>query len=235
MLSVNQLSITANFGDGQLLKPLSFDLQRGEILGVIGESGSGKSLLAHAMLGHVPKGYRIKGHITASASVALSAQSAAVFDPLRTISQHLSRWRRAFVHQDHYLEQLGIDQNIASSYRHQLSGGMAKRACLAQAIVQNPHFLLADEPCAGLDDDAAHHTYQRLRQKTDNDHLGMMIISHNLRQLMKWSDRILVLKQGELIELTTPNAIRDNQCHTYSRSLWEALPENWETLNAEFA
>ncbi|GAL06258.1 hypothetical protein JCM19237_1903 [Photobacterium aphoticum] len=91
-------------------------------------------------------------------ALALSAQSAAVFDPLKTVGQHLARWRTDFAHalwgthalrEAHVLPEAHANRNsdIAGCYRHQLSGGMAKRACLAQAQVQSPAFIVADELC----------------------------------------------------------------------------------------
>ncbi|KLV03177.1 hypothetical protein ABT56_20720 [Photobacterium aquae] len=241
MLHVNQLAIAANNGGTYLLHPLSFTLAQGEIVGVIGESGSGKSLLAHAMLGHAPKGYRLQGDIQGVGSVALSAQSASVFDPLKSVRQHLSRWLLRSSCQEestashHRWSTLGIDPEIAGSYRHQLSGGMGKRACLAQALVQSTSYILADEPCAGLDEVGAQRTYRQLRDKADSEHLGLLIISHNLRQLLTWADRILVLRHGQLVDVTTPAAIRRGDCAPYSRALWEALPENWGESHVDAA
>lgn len=207
-------------------------MQRGEIVGVIGESGSGKSILAHALLGQVPAGYCRHGEVKATGTLALSAQSAAVFDPLKTVGQHLARWRADFAYAlrgVHALREAHTNDNsdIAGCYRHQLSGGMAKQACLAQAQVQSPAFIVADEPCAGLDEAQAETMYRQLRETARTEHQGMVIISHNLRQLLRWADRIVVLRDGRLVEVTTPSAMMDGQCHAYSQALWQALPENW--------
>ncbi len=232
MLQVKQLAIVNQSANQYLLQPISFSLEPGEILGVIGESGSGKSLLAHAMLGQVPLGFKLQGEIQATGSLALSAQSASVFDPIKSVKQHLSRWLgRDTKHVQSSVadwDMWGIDREIAVSYRHQLSGGMAKRACLAQALVQSPNYVLADEPCAGLDEVGAERTYRQLRDKVDGEQLGLLVISHNLRQLLHWADRILVMRNGQLLDVTTPEAIKQGKCHIYSYALWQALPENWE-------
>ncbi|GAL06257.1 dipeptide transport ATP-binding protein DppD [Photobacterium aphoticum] len=69
--------------------------------------------------------------------------------------------------------------------------------------------------------------YRQLRETVRTEHQGMVIISHNLRQLLRWADRIVVLRDGRLVEVTTPSAMMDGQCHAYSQALWRALPENW--------
>ncbi|WP_434361330.1 ATP-binding cassette domain-containing protein [Parasalinivibrio latis] len=236
MLHINQLSVTARNGDCSLLHPVTLTLRRGKITGVMGESGCGKSILAHAVLGYAPEGFLIKGNIGGKPVVALAAQSAGILDPVKTVWQHLFRWQKMEKATDtSSFALLGIDRDIAASYRHQLSGGMGKRALLAQALVQNPEYILADEPCAGLDDASANRMYHQLRQQADNENTGVMLITHNLRQLMRWADDILVMKGGQVVEFTTPGKITTGVCQPYTTSLWEALPENWEAKRADAA
>ncbi len=136
MLHINELSVFS-CRDNPLLYPVTFSLKRGEITGVVGESGSGKSILAHALLGHAPTGFRVEGEIIGQSQFALAAQSAGILDPLKTVWQHLFRWRGGSKATSEKLTSLGIDREIAGCYRHQLSGGMGKRALLAHALVQS--------------------------------------------------------------------------------------------------
>ncbi|QYJ86650.1 ATP-binding cassette domain-containing protein [Shewanella mesophila] len=236
MLTVEGLSIQADAVS--LLSPLSFSLKQGEVLGVIGASGSGKSLLAQALMGQVPPGFRLGGKIRCrqGARRALAAQSASVLDPLRLIGSQLryaaQRRSTGSSARRHYFK---LAHDISSRYRHQLSGGMAKRALMAQACWQSSEIMIADEPCCGLDVEAAKVIYQHLATLARDEQLGVMVISHNLRQLLPIADRVLVLRDGHLVEMTTPAHIRAGTCDEYTRRFWMALPEHWEVEGAAVA
>lgn len=230
MLTVEGLSIQSDAVS--LLSPLSFSLKQGEVLGVIGASGSGKSLLAQALMGQVPPGFKLGGKVTSQQGFrrALAAQSASVLDPLRLIGSQLryaaQRLGKRASTRRHYFK---LGHNITERYRHQLSGGMAKRALMAQACWQSSEIMIADEPCCGLDVEAAQAIYQHLAMLARDEQLGVMVISHNLRQLLPIADRVLVLRDGRAVEMTTPAHIRAGACDEYTHRFWTALPEHWES------
>jgi peptide/nickel transport system ATP-binding protein len=229
MLTVEELSIRSDAFC--LLSPLSFSLKKGEVLGVIGTSGSGKSLLAQALMGQVPSGFRLSGSVMSQPNTqrALAAQSASVLDPLRRISSQLRHAsRRAAKCTSARKQYFSLSRAITERHRHQLSGGMAKRALMALACWQSSEIIIADEPCCGLDIEAAKAIYQHLDYLAHDEQLAVMVISHNLRQLLHIADRILVLCDGQFVEMTTAEHIRTGACHEYTRRFWAALPEHWE-------
>lgn len=226
-LNVTDLGVQAVSGQW-LLQPLSFSLQPGQIMGVIGGSGSGKSILADAMMGVVPRGFRRQGEMSLPhTDMALAAQSAAVLDPLRRVATQIRRRLADAYGQNSSMMALArLPQQVGHCYPLELSGGMAKQALLTLAEVQQRPYLIADEPCCGLDPAATTHLYQHLRQLADEGR-GIIVISHNLRALCQVADHLLVLRDGELVEQTTPMALASGQVSDYSRALWQSLPENW--------
>ena len=235
MLIVDNLSIASK--DICLLSPLSFSVAKGEVLGVVGASGSGKSLLAQALLGQAPSGFNLSGQVLHNRNErrVLAAQSASVLDPLRRVSAQL-RYALSRVPQGAKRNKpFPLAADISRCYRHQLSGGMAKRVLLAQACWQASEIMIADEPCCGLDSQASEGIYQHLAHLARNENVAVMVISHNLRQLLAVADRILVLRDGKLVEITTAANIRCQTCHSYTQSLWAALPEHWGLTDADAA
>ncbi|BDM64094.1 hypothetical protein NFHSH190041_15460 [Shewanella sp. NFH-SH190041] len=227
-LNVTDLGVQAVSGQW-LLQPLSFSLQPGQIMGVIGGSGSGKSILADAMMGVVPRGFRRQGEMSLPhTDMALAAQSAAVLDPLRRVATQIRRRLAsdAYGQNSSMMALARLPQQVGHCYPLELSGGMAKQALLTLAEVQQRPYLIADEPCCGLDSAATTHLYQHLRQLADEGR-GIIVISHNLRALCQVADHLLVLRDGELVEQTTPMALASGQVSDYSRALWQSLPENW--------
>ncbi|QFU22249.1 ATP-binding cassette domain-containing protein [Shewanella eurypsychrophilus] len=252
MLSVEKLSIQSD--EVNLLSPISFELNLGKIVGVIGASGSGKSLLASAILGDIPKGFTRGGNVTfcsdnsgdsdgLAASVALAAQSATVLDPLRTVMTQLLRRAKLTTQRkakstktmiQNQNTQL-INKQIGRCYPHQLSGGMAKKALLAQASWQQTDYILADEPCCGLDYQSAQALYAHLGYLAKQEGRGVLVISHNLKQLLSVADEILVLQEGQLVDRTTPDKIISGMSHPYTLALWQAIPANWHKERVEYA
>ena len=233
-LTVSAVSTLGQQGGKRLLAPVSLTLTRGELVGIIGESGSGKSLLAKALMGEAPPGYRLEGQVSCDQQqLALAAQDSRVLDPLRRVLQQLRR-RLPAGHNDSHIAGAGLDAKLCQYFPHQLSGGMAKRVLFAQAQLQQRQWLIADEPCTGLDVKAADKLYQQLRALAD-DGRGVLAISHNLRQLVNVADRLVVLKSGQLVEIIRPQAIFMGQASAYTMALWHALPENSRRLNAKVA
>lgn len=233
----------------RLLTDASFSVKRGECLAIIGASGSGKSILANAMLESLPKGFKQTGNIRFNdpghSEIAIVAQGATALNPTSRVRSHLvqqltkrwSPWRRYSKQSgsdsrlDHSLQQASLTKSILPLYPYQLSGGMAKRVLTALALIQDTSFIIADEPTCGLELKSSEAVFKELaalryNEKT-GDKKGVLIISHDLPGVVEVADRILVLKDGCIVDETTPRSIKLGLAKGYTQALWQASPANW--------
>ncbi|HIF9337259.1 TPA: ATP-binding cassette domain-containing protein [Photobacterium damselae] len=228
MLTIKDLSIKSS--EQVLLDNFNLSVDKGELVGLIGASGSGKSILFQAIQGTLPSSFDHTGSIEfmdeAPKQTALIAQHSGVLNPNLTIGKQLHLFAGHQGDIDRYLKQLKLDLSIKEQYPYQLSGGMLKRILTCLALIQDTPYLLADEPACGLDHDNAVLLYQCLRQQ---NHKGVIVISHDLDLLVNYVDRIVVLNKGIQVDNTTPSAILTGQCQSYTCQLWQALPQHWES------
>lgn len=250
-LSVQQLGVTYAIGgnlfrQGQSLKAvqdISFEIERGETIGIVGESGCGKSSLARALLGLAPvshgeirwAGSRISG-LSESAFRPLRRDMQMVFqdpfaslnpkmklfdliaEPLRTHEPDLSRSaleRRV----RQALELVGLHGEMLGRYRHELSGGQAQRVGIARAIVTKPRLLVCDEAVSALDVSVQAIILNLLKTLQKDLDLAMIFISHDLGVVKYISDTIMVLYLGRIVELGSCQAVLDQPRHPYTRRL----------------
>lgn len=249
MLTVTNLTIENSHHC--LLKSASFTLSRGECVAIIGASGSGKSILANALLSSLPAGFKQSGELSFTdpeqASMAIVAQGATALNPSATVHNQLKQkanksWKLANLFQttdkattrqtiNDVVVQSKLSADILPLYPYQLSGGMAKRTLAAMALIQDTDFVIADEPTCGLEtakSEALFAELAQLRQHTETSReKGVLIISHDLPGVIKHVDRILVLKEGRIVDNTTPDAIQNGQAHEYTMALWQASPQHW--------
>ncbi len=227
ILTVDGLRVAA--GKRVLVHDVSLRVRPGEIVGLVGASGSGKSVTARAMLDLLPFAPGVvSGSVTLDGArsrrgrdLGLIAQDArASLDPLWTVGHHVaSAAQLAFneAHTEggstgalvamrvaHSLPRLRVagfsePERVAHLYAHQLSGGMAQRAAIAIALARSPRFLLADEPTTGLDSTVQVGILALLRRLAD-DGLGVLFITHDLRILPRFADRVLVMEEGRIVE-----------------------------------
>ncbi|MBN9437168.1 ATP-binding cassette domain-containing protein [Bosea sp. (in: a-proteobacteria)] len=217
--------------DKTILDGLDLDIRRGEILGVIGASGSGKSVLARTILGLLPKAggvIEIFGQdldaITQEQRRALEQrcgvmfQHGALFSSL-TIAENIQLPMRELLHLSPALmtemamlklEMVGLPGDAAEKYPAQLSGGMTKRAALARALALDPEVLFLDEPTSGLDPIAADSFDQLLLTLKASLNLTVMMITHDLSSLHATCDRIAAIARGKVIAVGT---LRDLLAH----------------------
>jgi peptide/nickel transport system ATP-binding protein len=236
--------------ESEALGPVSLSLAAGEVLAVVGASGAGKSLLAHAILGILPGNAVLRGTIRfegaildAGAKAALCGrrigllpQSVSYLDPLARNGDQL-RWaalrsgraRGDAAQLTHpALEAVGLDPAIAGDYPHSLSGGMARRLAMAIATVGDADLVIADEPTNGLDPDNAERVLGQLATLARRGK-GVMLITHDLIGALPHADRVVILDGGKLIDIEAAASFTgrgDALRSPYARTLWRALPHN---------
>ncbi|WP_339947487.1 ATP-binding cassette domain-containing protein [uncultured Albimonas sp.] len=220
------------------LEGVCFAVARGELVGLTGSSGAGKSLAAEALAGLLPPGAERRGRITLDGAplprgaVALAPQRLDALDPLARVGRQIERFarlagRRADVPAT--LAEAGLPAETAARFPHQLSGGMARRVLLAAALSTGAAWIVADEPTVGLDPAAADRATALLARLAGTGR-GLVVVSHDLPRLARVAARIVVLREGRQVE-TAPAAafagegaaLRD----PFSRALWRAqIPED---------
>ena len=238
------------------LRGIDLAIQPGEILGVVGETGCGKSLAGLAILGLLPKGARVSGEIVIGGEpvpgakprsaqrgdvVSLVFQNpGTAFNPVFTIGsqmldvikRHRSMTRKAAqAHIHHYLELAGLPDpvRVARSHPHELSGGMLQRAMIAMALLCEPRLLILDEPTTALDATVAQHVLRLILELRDTFGFGVLLITHNVGVVRDVCDRVAVLYAGRVVETGPTAAVLDAPRHPYTRGLLGALPGRHRT------
>ncbi|MBA0035048.1 ABC transporter ATP-binding protein [Pantoea sp. BIGb0393] len=248
-IDIHNLSI--RFGPQQVVKNLSLQVAAGESVALVGESGSGKTLTARSLLGLLPEGaivtadrFTIDGRDMRHASrsdwralrgrrIGYVLQDALVsLDPLRRIGQQLGDALSAVGHrgnlQDKSIELLkaaGIHdaESRLERYPHQLSGGQRQRALIATALAGTPTLLIADEPTTALDMTVQRQILQLLAQRRRDGH-GLLLISHDLAVVAELADRVLVMRDGEVVEQGHSGPLLQRPQHAWTQRLLRAVP-----------
>jgi phospholipid/cholesterol/gamma-HCH transport system ATP-binding protein len=226
-----------------ILREVSLQVRRGETLAVVGESGSGKSTLLRLILGLQPpasgtvqvmgralEGLDMKALRTLRADVGMVFQGAALFDSLTTFENVAFALRerggmsedavRTRVRETLTLVDLDPDQ-VSQTLPAQLSGGMRKRVGIARAVAPRPSLLLYDEPTAGLDP-LTSETVTTLMQRLQHDlHVTSIVVSHDLRAMLRIADRIALLHDGTFAFLGAPSDMRASH-EPYTKAFLEA-------------
>lgn len=243
------LSVTA---DGtSLLSKARGALRAGELVAVVGRSGSGKTLLTKAILGLLPPQLQADGQIVLDdqrldqlSDKAMDAvrghrismlfqQPKRVMNPRMTIRAHLLEAMgihgrtKARQHEDQMLsllEEVGLSPaaDIASKRPDQLSGGMAQRAMLAIALAADPEFILADEPTSSLDSILKSEVLQLLRRKQQERGVGVLFITHDIASIQDIADRVVVVSDGQIVDQCPTAQIFSKDRHKKTRELVEA-------------
>ena len=236
----------------EVIHDLTLSVHAGEILAVVGASGSGKTVLADALMGMFEPNAEVKGNIwfdgtlqTAASLAALRGhgvsmvpQSVNHLDPLMRVGEQVcgvprgatraertADARRRAARQRELFSAYGLASEVERLYPHQLSGGMARRVLLMCALMDEPRLIIADEPTPGLDLDLAVHALDDLRRFADAGG-GVLLITHDIELALRACDRVAVFRDGTVVEETARESFADPSLlrHPFSRALWHALP-----------
>ncbi|MGO1163699.1 ATP-binding cassette domain-containing protein [Brucella pseudogrignonensis] len=252
MLEIDSLSVSFQRYNGLFrqnlmtrLSDVSLNIAAGEIVALVGHSGAGKSLLAHAILGLLPNNAITSGEIffdgklldettrqkLRGREIALLPQQTTYLDPTAEVGR-LINWAAKRAGKptkiSERLAEVGLYTDVAKLYPHQLSGGMARRVLMAQATAGEAKLLIADEPTAGLDPENCTMILQKLRRHADNGGT-CLIITHDLMTIQPYADKIAILNEGKLCCFLPATAFQgsgDQITSHYAKDMWRALPQN---------
>lgn len=259
LLTVEHLSVSFSMYDpsapffrarrveSRVINDLSLSVHQGEILAVVGASGSGKTLLADAILGLYEPNAQVTGSIwfngepqdAASLAalrghgISLVPQSVSNLDPLMRVGDQIvgaargPERRRRQARMRALMAAYGLDPAVERLYPHELSGGMARRVLLLCALMDQPRLIVADEPTPGLDLDLAVRAVSDLRRFADQGG-GVLLITHDIELALRVADRVAVFRDGAVVEETARENFSAPELleHPFSRALWHAMPEH---------
>ena len=234
-----------------ILKDVSLSAAKGEIIGVIGESGSGKSMTAFSVMNLLPTGAEVSGKITLDDQDLLAKSEAEMcairgndigmifqepmtaLNPVKTIGDQVAetvlihgtaeRSEATAIARD-TLNRVGLpaDQFPLTRYPHELSGGQRQRVVIAMAIALRPKLLIADEPTTALDVTTQAQILDLLKKLVAEDGMCLMLITHDLGVVAEVADHIVIMKDGEVVESGETHALFRNMQHPYTKALFEA-------------
>lgn len=227
-----------------VIRDLDVKVRAGEIVAVVGSSGSGKSLLAHAVLGILPYNAKVGGEILYNGEVltdkkvkklrgdeiVLVPQSTAYLDPLMKTGVQIRKGKNDPASREKLnaiFREYELDLKVQEQYPFELSGGMTRRIMNSTALMANPKLVIADEPTPGMHIAVARRAMEHFRELADKG-AGVLLITHDLELAVETADRIAVFYAGSTIEEVPAVYFRSEETlgHPYSRALWRAMPQN---------
>lgn len=254
LLEVRGLTVEVDAPAGRLtlLDDVDLSIERGQSVGLIGETGSGKTLTARAVIGLLPPTMSRSGRISWQGTDLLAVPAARTralrgreismifqdpmssFNPSQRIGRQIGEvLRRAGVGRQEVqartvemMDRVGIPDPTrrARSYPHQLSGGLRQRAMIAMAMIAGPSLILADEPTTALDVTVQARVLQVLRTMREQDGAAMLFVSHDLRVVSHVTDAVLVMYAGRVVERGPATALLTRPAHPYTAALVASVP-----------
>jgi peptide/nickel transport system ATP-binding protein len=255
LLSVNHLRVGLNTsrGPADALRGVSFSVRRGETVGLIGESGCGKSMTALAVMGLLPPTARVSGSICFDGQELVGASEdslcqlrgnriAMIFqepmtalNPLHTVGAQVAeplRQHRSMGRSEsraaalRLLDQVRLPQAAQrlDAYPHQLSGGQRQRVMIAAALACGPDLLIADEPTTALDATIQGEILELLSDLVTERHMALLLISHDLGVMAQTVQRVMVMYGGMVVESGPTASVFERLAHPYTRGLFGARP-----------
>ncbi|MGN7411210.1 ABC transporter ATP-binding protein [Paenibacillus sp. SAF-068] len=262
LLDIEEVSVSFRrargwFGHEQsyVIQNLDLSINEGEIVAVVGASGSGKSVLAQAIMGILPANARLEGSISYNSEpltperqhqlrgdeLMLIPQSISYLDPLmkvgsqvQPVSRDVGRKRRFMNRsqikktEQELMERYHLPRGTGGKYPFELSGGMARRVLMATATSGQPKLIIADEPTPGIHPEVLAETMKQFRELADQG-AGILWITHDVTTALTAADRIAVFYAGANVETAQVDdfaGIGERLRHPYTKALWNALPQN---------
>ena len=236
VLEVKDLNVWYRGGSGlrkrrtQVLHDVSFTLYRSEILGLVGESGSGKSTLARAILGMESDMTGTVTHYTKRPQMVFQDPAGSLnpsFTVARTLAEPLhiyGKYDKAGIESRvrDTMALVGLDEEYYGRYPHELSGGQKQRVCIGAALIQKPGLIVADEAVSALDVTIQAQILQLIAQLRRELGVSYLFISHDLNVVYQLCDRVLVMKNGRIVEQGTVDEIFDHPKEDYTKQLLAA-------------
>ena len=214
----------------EVLHDVTFDVRHGEILGLVGESGTGKSTLSRAILGIIKPDQGTITHYTKRPQMIFQDPYSSLNpaytvewileEPLRIYGKYDGPERKRRVRD--MLKRVELPEEVLAAKPSELSGGQRQRVSIATALIQRPRFLIADEPVSALDVTIQAQILKLLRQLRDELDLSYLFISHDLNVVYQLCDRVLVMKSGRIVEQGTVEEIFDHPKEDYTKQLLAA-------------
>ena len=214
----------------EVLHDVTFDVRHGEILGLVGESGTGKSTLSRAILGMIKPDQGSITHYTKRPQMIFQDPYSSLNpaytvgwimeEPLRIYGKYDGPERKRRVRE--MLSRVELPEEVLTARPAELSGGQRQRVSIATALIQRPRFLIADEPVSALDVTIQAQILKLLKNLRDELDLSYLFISHDLNVVYQLCDRVLVMKRGRIVEQGTVSKIFDHPKEDYTRQLLAA-------------
>lgn len=249
-----KVSIPVRTGVVHALRGVDLQVAAGEVVGLVGESGGGKSMMARAAIGMLPGAAETEGRVIFRGDDVLAMSQSellqhrghgvamcfqnprSALEPLRTVQKQLLdrlgphrglRGEDAIVECKALLDSVGLSdhERVLSAFPHELSGGMAQRVMIALALACDPGVLLADEPTTGLDVTLTRDALWLLRKLAGEQQRGVLLITHDLAAAAQVCDRVVVLRSGEVVEQGPTDRVLENPAEEYTRRLLAAVPD----------
>jgi peptide/nickel transport system ATP-binding protein len=255
LLSVNDLTIHyfVESGTVKAVNNIGFDLKKGETLGIVGETGAGKTTIALGIMGLIPDppGKIVSGSIIFEGEDLLNKSEAQMRDvrgkdismifqdpmtalnPIDTVGDQIAEVihlhekvtkREAMLKAVEMMELVGIPGDRYSEFPHQFSGGMKQRIVIAIALACNPKLLIADEPTSALDVTIQAQVLEMMNNLKKKFNTSMILITHDLGVVAEMCNRVAVIYAGEIVEIGNLEHIYDEMSHPYTKGLFGSLP-----------
>lgn len=225
-----------------VIRDLNIKVREHEVVAVAGSSGSGKSLLAHAVMGLLPRNAACQGTVSFEGEIltqkrkeqlrgsrmVLVPQSVSYLDPLMKVGEQVRRGQKDKESVKRCRESLGrygLGEDTEGLYPFELSGGMTRRVLISTAVMERPGLVIADEPTPGLHISAARRVLSHFREIADQG-AGVLLITHDLELALEVADRIVVFYAGTNVEEALAEDFGDESRlrHPYTRALYRAMP-----------
>lgn len=243
-ISFTQYSKGFSQHDLPVIKDLNVTICEGEMVAVVGSSGSGKSLLAHGVMGILPYNAKMGGEMMYRGEpltpkrikelrgneIVMVPQSTSYLDPLMKMGAQVRKGRKDEQTKRKLrdiFKRYSLEPEVEEQYPFELSGGMTRRVLISTAVIEQPKLVIADEPTPGLHLNVAKKAMDHFRELADMG-AGVLLITHDLELALEVADRVVVFYAGTTIEEARAEDFGsiENLRHPYTRALWSAIPQN---------